>query len=185
MSDVLKEARDAARAIAKLSEPRGGRDTAWGTVVSVKGPRVDVMIGGTVSGALRYTRGCEGMAEGDRVMVQFVGREPVVVNVISNGEPRIERIKDGLTLAVSGKTAVLTANFLNVPQASTTVNIAQLPEWCVPADSMGQEGEWIGYLFVRGASGVGQLTVNTAGSITAYSSTAGSYNTGQVVFMLK
>lgn len=88
MSDLMRASRDAARAIARMngSGRTNGSDQrgmAWGTVVSVKNQFVDVMIGGTVSGSLRYTTACDGMAEGDRVMVQYVGHEPVVVGVMA------------------------------------------------------------------------------------------------------
>lgn len=90
MSDLTRAARDASRAIAKMSgngrrEGSDQRGMAWGDVVAVHNQFVDVMTGGTVSGSLRYTTACDGIAEGDRVLIQHVGREPVVVGIVSKG----------------------------------------------------------------------------------------------------
>lgn len=91
MTDLAKAAREASRAIAKMSgngrrEGSDQRGMAWGDVVAVKGQFVDVLTGGTVSGSLRYTTACDGIAEGDRVLIQHVGREPVVVGIVSKGQ---------------------------------------------------------------------------------------------------
>lgn len=91
MSDILSSARAASRAIAKMSGKRNGRTDSdqrgmrWADVVAVNGKYADVMMDGTVHSPLRYTRECDGMAEGDRVIVQYMGREPVIVGVMSNG----------------------------------------------------------------------------------------------------
>lgn len=90
MTDMMRASRDAARAIAKMSGSgrRSGSDQrgmAWGTVVEVKGKFVDVTVGGSVSGSLRYTTACDGMKTGDRALIQYVGHEPVVIGVMSNG----------------------------------------------------------------------------------------------------
>lgn len=91
MTDLAKAARAASRAIAKMNgngkrEGSDQRGMAWGDVVAVHNQFVDVMTGGTVSGSLRYTTACDGIAEGDRVLIQHVGREPVVVGIVSKGE---------------------------------------------------------------------------------------------------
>lgn len=106
MSDLMRASRDAARAIARMngSGRTNGSDQrgmAWGTVVSVKNQFVDVMIGGTVSGSLRYTTACDGMVEGDRVMVQYVGHEPVVVGVMSKGNGA-KRVFTGTKVLTAG-----------------------------------------------------------------------------------
>lgn len=91
MSDILSSARAASRAIAKMSGKRNGRSDSdqrgmrWADVVAVNGKYADVMMDGTVHSPLRYTRECEGMAEGDRVIVQYMGREPVIVGVMYDG----------------------------------------------------------------------------------------------------
>lgn len=95
MSDLTKAAREASRAIAKMSgngrrEGSDQRGMAWGDVVAVNNQFVDVMTGGTVSGSLRYTTACDGIAEGDRVLIQHVGREPVVVGIVSKGQKKSE-----------------------------------------------------------------------------------------------
>lgn len=191
MSDLMRASRDAARAIARMngSGRANGSDQrgmAWGTVVSVKGQFVDVMIGGTVSGSLRYTTACDGMAEGDRVMVQYVGHEPVVVGVVSSGEPKHFEIADAVQLSVSGKMCVISVDFLNITKANTMQTVGKLPSWCVPHPSgNGSDGRWIGYMFVRGAQSYGQIMVRTDGTIEAYSSTEGEYHSGQVFFLMK
>lgn len=91
MTDLTKAARDASRAIAKMSgkgrsSGSDQRGMAWGDVVAVNNQFVDVLTGGTVSGSLRYTTACDGIAEGDRVLIQHVGREPVVVGIVSKGD---------------------------------------------------------------------------------------------------
>lgn len=95
MTDLAKAARAASRAIAKMNgngrrEGSDQRGMAWGDVVAVHNQFVDVMTGGTVSGSLRYTTACDGIAEGDRVLIQHVGREPVVVGIVSKGEKKSE-----------------------------------------------------------------------------------------------
>lgn len=95
MNDLTKAAREASRAIAKMSgngrrEGSDQRGMAWGDVVAVHNQFVDVMTGGTVSGSLRYTTACDGIAEGDRVLIQHVGREPVVVGIVSKGQKKSE-----------------------------------------------------------------------------------------------
>lgn len=94
VTDLTKAARAASRAIAKMNgngrrEGSDQRGMAWGDVVAVNNQFVDVMTGGTVSGSLRYTTACDGIAEGDRVLIQHVGREPVVVGIVSKGEKKI------------------------------------------------------------------------------------------------
>lgn len=101
MSDILSSARAASRAIAKMSGKRNGRTDSdqrgmrWADVVSVNGKYADVMMDGTVHSPLRYTRECEGMAKGDRVIVQYMGREPVIVGVMSSGSGTSNRIFTG------------------------------------------------------------------------------------------
>lgn len=95
VTDLAKAARAASRAIAKMNgngrrEGSDQRGMAWGDVVAVHNQFVDVMTGGTVSGSLRYTTACDGIAEGDRVLIQHVGREPVVVGIVSKGEKKSE-----------------------------------------------------------------------------------------------
>lgn len=95
MTDLARAAREASRAIAKMSgngrrEGSDQRGMAWGDVVAVHNQFVDVLTGGTVSGSLRYTTACDGIAEGDRVLIQHVGREPVVVGIVSKGEKKSE-----------------------------------------------------------------------------------------------
>ena len=116
MTDLTKAARAASRAIAKMNgngrrEGSDQRGMAWGDVVAVHNQFVDVMTGGTVSGSLRYTTACDGIAEGDRVLIQHVGREPVVVGIVSKGEKKSEAtVHIGTTVLQSessGRGAVL------------------------------------------------------------------------------
>lgn len=108
MSDLTKAAREASRAIAKMSgngrrEGSDQRGMAWGDVVAVNNQFVDVLTGGTVSGSLRYTTACDGIAEGDRVLIQHVGREPVVVGIVSKGaQPDGQRIFTGSKVVNAG-----------------------------------------------------------------------------------
>jgi hypothetical protein len=192
MSDILSSARAASRAIAKMSGKRNGRTDSdqrgirWADVVAVNGKFADVMMDGTVHSPLRYTRECEGMAEGDRVIVQYMGREPVIVGVMSVGYPRVVKIAKGINLSVSGKMCVVSVDYLNVTQAHTTLDVGTLPEWCVPYPSgLNPDGMWIGYMFTRGAESYGQVMALTDGRVQVHSSVTGAFHSGQVFFMMK
>lgn len=148
MTDLAKAARAASRAIAKMNgngrrEGSDQRGMAWGDVVAVNNQFVDVMTGGTVSGSLRYTTACDGIAEGDRVLIQHVGREPVVVGIVSKGAAKsgelelisVSAVNDafkpmysisGGWLALSGRVKV-TANNSQVADLSDLVDDSAIP----------------------------------------------------------
>lgn len=165
---------------------------SYGTVKAVNETDTDVRLdvdlhGGTLYG-LPMTTACKGVAVGDRVIVQTYGHLSTVTGVIAhdNSHSVNQQIEDHLMLSVYGKLAVVSADFLDVGSASQLQTVGQLPSWCRPLpNSINSDGMWIGYLFVRGSQSYGQLMVLPDGEVSAYTSLAGGYHSGQVVFLIE
>lgn len=165
---------------------------SYGTVKAVNETSTDVRLdvdlhGGTLYG-LPMTTACKGVAVGDRVIVQTYGHLSTVTGVIAhdNSHSVNQQIEDHLMLSVYGKLAVVSADFLDVGSASQLQTVGQLPSWCRPLpNSINSDGMWIGYLFVRGSQSYGQLMVLPDGEVSAYTSLAGGYHSGQVVFLIE
>lgn len=165
---------------------------SYGTVKAVNETSTDVRLdvdlhGGTLYG-LPMTTACKGVAVGDRVIVQTYGHLSTVTGVIAHDNSHFanQQIEDHLMLSVYGKLAVVTADFLDVGSAGQSQTVGQLPSWCRPLpNSINSDGMWAGYLFVRGAQSHGQLMVVPDGEVSAYTSLAGGYHSGQVVFLIE
>lgn len=164
----------------------------YGTITAVTDTTYDVELdGGTELDNVTYiVSACDGSV-GDRCIVEQVRSDDLTYNVVTgrfgdNSHSVNQQIEDHLMLSVYGKLAVVSADFLDVGSAGQLQTVGQLPSWCRPLpNSINSDGMWAGYLFVRGAQSYGQLMILPDGEVSVYTSLAGGYHSGQVVFLIE